>query len=109
MHLAACLDLGVPKDWLESELSKLSLSGEYQILAQPAIKMGISGTQVKVEARDQHDHRHHSTIVDLITKAGLDAGVEARALAEPTIAKLLHGDAPKKVIVVPGRIVNLVV
>ena len=37
------------------------------------------------------------------------ADVEALALADPAIVKLLHGGAPRKVIVVPGRIVNVVV
>lgn len=35
--------------------------------------------------------------------------VEAQALAEPAVAAQLAGQAPKKVIVVPGRIVNIVV
>ncbi|MGF1447622.1 MAG: leucine--tRNA ligase [Pikeienuella sp.] len=35
--------------------------------------------------------------------------VEAQALADPNVARFLEGKAPKKVIVVPGRIVNVVV
>jgi leucyl-tRNA synthetase len=35
--------------------------------------------------------------------------VEAQAIADPVVAKFLDGAAPKKVIVVPGRIVNIVV
>ncbi len=35
--------------------------------------------------------------------------VEAQALAEPNVARFLEGRPPKKVIVVPGRIVNVVV
>jgi leucyl-tRNA synthetase len=37
------------------------------------------------------------------------AALEAMALAEPNVARLLDGAAPRKVIVVPGRIVNVVV
>jgi leucyl-tRNA synthetase len=37
------------------------------------------------------------------------ADVEAAALAEPHIAELLAGAAPKKVVVVPGRMVSIVV
>ena len=41
--------------------------------------------------------------------AGSDkAAVEAAALADPSAAKWLEGKTPKKVIVVPGRIVNIV-
>ena len=42
--------------------------------------------------------------------AGSDkAAVEAAALADPMAAKWLEGKTPKKVIVVPGRIVNIVI
>ncbi len=37
------------------------------------------------------------------------AAVEAAALAEPQVAAALDGATPKKVIVVPGRMVNVVV
>ena len=37
------------------------------------------------------------------------AEIEAIALAHPQVVPHLGGQAPKKVIVVPGRIVNLVV
>ena len=40
---------------------------------------------------------------------GLDKdAIEAAALARPRIAELLNGGAPKKVIVVPDRLVNIV-
>ena len=47
---------------------------------------------------------------DTMTLAkGLDKGaIEAAALARPRIAELLNGGAPKKVIVVPDRLVNIV-
>ena len=35
--------------------------------------------------------------------------IEKLALAEPAVQKALNGNDPKKVIVVPGRIVNVVV
>ena len=34
--------------------------------------------------------------------------IEQLALAEPTVQKALNGNDPKKVIVVPGKIVNIV-
>jgi leucyl-tRNA synthetase len=37
------------------------------------------------------------------------AAIETIALGEPAVIKALAGGAPKKVIVVPGRIVNVVV
>jgi leucyl-tRNA synthetase len=35
--------------------------------------------------------------------------IEAAAMADPSVQKWLEGKAPKKVIIVPGKIVNLVV
>lgn len=82
MHLAALVDLGVPKDWLLGELARLALRSEFKIDLQPGNKMGISGTQVWVHAEDkQNDHRHHSTIVRIIKQAEYPSAVEARALA----------------------------
>ena len=37
------------------------------------------------------------------------ASVEALALADPEVIKFLDGATPKKIIVVPGRIVNVVI
>ena len=37
------------------------------------------------------------------------AAIEAAALASPDFAKFAEGKPPKKVIVVPGRLVNVVV
>lgn len=81
MHLAALLDLGVPEDWLRSELARLPVQSEYEIVVSQKTKMGITGTHVKVHAQDAHDHRHHATIVKMIQDAGYDSGVERRALA----------------------------
>ncbi|MEM7001526.1 MAG: nickel pincer cofactor biosynthesis protein LarC [Pseudomonadota bacterium] len=81
MHLAALLDLGVPAEWLNEQLNRLPVAGQFELEIQPAVKMGISGTQVRVHAQDQHHHRHHSTIVNMIRKAGYPAAVEQRALA----------------------------
>lgn len=81
MHIAALIELGVPEQHLREQLNKLTLSAEFQLTLSPAIKMGISGTHAKVTTEDQHDHRHHSTIVKLITLANFAPGIEQRALA----------------------------
>ncbi len=46
--------------------------------------------------------------IEVAVSAGKDE-VERLALAEPKVAEFLAGNAPKKVIVVPGKIVNIVV
>jgi len=43
-----------------------------------------------------------------VPKAADKAAIEAAALAEESVQKFLEG-APKKVIVVPGKLVNIVV
>jgi len=80
MHIAALIELGVPEQHLREQLNKLTLSAEFQLTLSPAVKMGISGTHAKVTTEDQHDHRHHSTIVKLITAANFAPGIEQRAL-----------------------------
>ena len=44
-----------------------------------------------------------------VAKDADKADVEAMAIAEEAVQKALDGNTPKKVIVVPGRIVNVVV
>lgn len=83
MHLAALVDLGVPEAWLREQLAKLPVTSEYQLRLEPGNKMGITGTRCQVnvqDAQDPHDHRHHSTIVKMITAAGFAPAVEQRAL-----------------------------
>ncbi len=81
LHLAALLDLGVPLTYLESELGRLNLSGQYRLEVTPSWKMGIGGTRVMVLQQDQHDHRHYSTIQHIIGEARYSQGVTDRALA----------------------------
>lgn len=65
MNLAALLDLGVPKEYLIEEISKLKLESEYEIKIENAQKHGITGTRVDVILKvhnDKHfeeNHHHH--------------------------------------------------
>ncbi len=81
MNLAALVDLGVPLEWLRTELARLPISEEYQLQVSQATKMGITGTHLKVIADDAGEHRHHATIVQMIKSASYPAATEARALA----------------------------
>lgn len=69
MNLGALVDLGVDQDYLINQLSKLHLDTEYQIMIKKEIKMGISGTKVKVilhhdshahDSEDKHGHGSHN-------------------------------------------------
>ena len=80
MHLAAMIDLGVPEQYLTDQLAKLNLTSEFKLTFESGSKMGVSGTRAEVHAADQHDHRHHDTIVKMITNAGFSQAIEDRAL-----------------------------
>ncbi|MFW2491509.1 nickel pincer cofactor biosynthesis protein LarC [Clostridium chromiireducens] len=67
MNLAALLDLGVPKEYLLKEISKLNLDSEYEIKIESAAKLGITGTRVDVilknklhnNEKGEHSHSHN--------------------------------------------------
>jgi TIGR00299 family protein len=59
MNLAALIDLGVPKEYLVKELSKINLSSEYEIKVERSAKLGITGTRVDVILKDRLDDETH--------------------------------------------------
>lgn len=59
MNLAALIDLGVPKEYLIDELSKLNLVSEYEINIENSMKLGITGTRVDVILKHEHSHEEH--------------------------------------------------
>lgn len=67
MNLAALIDLGVPKEYLVQELSKLNLNSEYKLIIDNSTKLGITGTRADVNLKEQnhsheghvHNHEHH--------------------------------------------------
>lgn len=61
MNLGAMIDLGVDKEYLLNELSKLNLEAEYEIKIEKKNKNGISGTKVDVilKSEEDHSHEHH--------------------------------------------------
>lgn len=68
MNMAALIDLGVDKEYLINEISKLELNSEYEIKIEKSSKNGITGTRVEVilnkqqctssNANDEHKHEH---------------------------------------------------
>ena len=59
MNLAALIDLGVPKEYLVKELSKINLNSEYEIKIERSAKLGITGTRVDVILKDKLDDKTH--------------------------------------------------
>ena len=84
MHLAAMIDLGVPEQYLTDQLAKLNLTSEFKLTFESGSKMGVSGTRAEVHAADQHDHRHHDTIVKMITNAGFTQAIDCLLYTSPS-------------------------
>ena len=60
MFLGACLQVGVPANYLIRELKKLSLPDEYEIAISDVSKNGIAAIHVDVKVDDDHhEHEHH--------------------------------------------------
>ena len=101
MHLAALIDLGVPAEHVQAELARLGIGDSFSLQLSNAQKMGISGLNARVEASDERDHRHHSTIQRMIRDAGFESGIEQRALdifqALAVAEGKIHNVEPKNV------------
>lgn len=61
MNLAALIDLGVPKEHLIQELSKMNLNSEYEMKIERSAKLGITGTRVDVILKDKLNDKIHSS------------------------------------------------
>lgn len=59
MNLAALIDLGVPKEYLMQELSKMKLDSEYKLIIDTSVKHGITGTRVDVILNNELSHDTH--------------------------------------------------
>lgn len=109
MNLAALIDLGVDRESLERELSKLHVHGEWKLECRRAAQSGIQGTRVDVvteeEGHSVHGHaHHHRTMADirrLLEESALSGAVKQTALS---IFSLLaeaeaqvHGTTPEEV------------
>lgn len=113
MTLAALIDIGVPEEHLRSELGKLSLDHEFQLDVSRAMKMGISGIQVRVHQlaqgrgrddhhHDDHDHDHHHGHGHARTYREIKRMIGEAPLGESVITKALDmfrlvGEAEAKI------------
>lgn len=82
MFLAAALDTDlIDQAALEAALSSLGV-GDIRIVRERVRRGAISGTHVHFEGwdpADERDHRHLSTILEMLDTSGLDDAVKARA------------------------------
>lgn len=76
MNLAAMIDLGVPEDYLLSELGKLNLEG-YTMRVSRDSRNGIFGTRVDIVLdKTDHHHRHLKDIYQIIDASSLSGTVK---------------------------------
>lgn len=80
MNLAALLDLGVPKDYLLQELSKINLNSQFEIKIEKSEKLGITGTRVDVTLNEEHHHRNLKDIEEIINSSDLNDKVKKLSL-----------------------------
>jgi len=75
MTVGALLDLGVPLEYLQSELGKLGLPAGSYLLSTARVERGhVAALKFEVVVHDHHTHRHY---------AGIDAMIAASSLPEP--------------------------
>ncbi|WP_125153308.1 nickel pincer cofactor biosynthesis protein LarC [Clostridium rectalis] len=80
MNLGAMIDLGVKKEYLINELSKLNLQDEFSIKVNRGGIKGITGTKVNVilhnNSENKHCHRNLNDIRDIIYNSDLNEDVK---------------------------------
>ncbi len=99
MTIAALVDLGVPKDALESAWGALGLDG-YHVHFTHEERSGIVATHFDVHVATQQPHRTFRTVREILERAKLDDAVRARALrtfdkladAESTVHRMAKDD-----------------
>ncbi len=60
MNLAAMIDLGIEPDYLKSELDKLGLSADFDLIISDGVRNGITGTRVDVKLNNKNHFHEHS-------------------------------------------------
>jgi uncharacterized protein (TIGR00299 family) protein len=100
MLLGAFIDCGLDEKQLGKQLGKLELSG-YTVHIDRVQKGAISATRVLVKTTEQHHHRSHADIQDIIKTSGLSTSIQNTALAIfSTLAKAeaaIHGVAKEDI------------
>lgn len=79
--MGAMVDLGVPLSHFQSELARLSLGNEFDLVVEPDEKMGITGTKatVRIDQESEPGHRHLPRINQMIEDAGFNRSIEDTA------------------------------
>jgi hypothetical protein len=83
MHIGAMVDLGVPEDYLRTQLARLPMSDEFTLRLEHDRKLGITGTRATVQLNPGVDRpaRHLSDVSRVIEQADYPPPVTRGALA----------------------------
>jgi len=102
MAVGALLDLGVPLEHVDAELTRLGLPPDsYALSSSRTERQHVSALKFDVEVHDHHTHRHYAGIDTMIADSGLAGPVKEKArrifrrLAEAEA--LVHGVAVEDV------------
>lgn len=79
MLLGACVDAGVPLDFLQRTIDRLGLPERVVLRAEPVTRAGIGGTRVHVEVAESRHHRRLGDVLGLLES--LEQPVRERATA----------------------------
>ena len=72
MTVGALLDLGVPLEYLRTELNKLGLpSGSFELSENRTERRHIPALKFDVAVHDHHTHRHYAAINAMIAGCSL--------------------------------------
>ena len=90
MILGALVAAGVDPSTLREQLSLLNVDG-FSLEFETVDRSGLSATYAKVEARDEHEHRHLSDIKKIIEESGVSE--PAKKLAIQIFTRLAEAEA----------------
>jgi len=90
MILGALIDAGLDLQQLESELSKLKISG-FTLKAERTARNGISGTRFLVHAEEDHIERHLRDIEEIMDHS--DLGDDIKIASKTIFNELAHAEA----------------
>ena len=93
--------LNVPGAQITEQIDDTHYKGTVKSKIGPAVMQ--FGGEVTVLTLDAERHS-----LQMLAKGADKADLEAMALANPNVQRILEGAAPRKVIVVPDRLVNIV-
>ena len=82
MNLAALVGLGVDFDYLCSELEKLNLAGEFELVRKNVLKNGIAATKIDVVLLNSQPHaRSYADIKQILVSSNLSEFCKKKAAA----------------------------